>query len=193
MSDEQRLSSEQEDQMCDIDRIYVEPVDLRIEAVGPEWAGEDVPAQSRWIPVCSPKPRCPVRGRFVNPYAVAAWVHWDGERTVPHMVGSLPCRLCMAGQRKMWKAWLPFEFYGSTKLGILEITSEAGRQHPQLVKKSADWRGVKFIARRMGEHRQSRMDLEFPGVPDLANLPAPVDTVSALMALWGLAHLEGQI
>jgi hypothetical protein len=124
-----------------------------------------------FVPVVSPKVGVPLQALIVGREVLGVQTHYIGRRTFPCLGTPHLCEGCIQLIRRRWKGFLGIWVSGWSRYAIADITINAVRTCPDLVKKGFRLQGKTLRLERIGKK------VNGPVTAELGSLPFPDDQV----------------
>jgi len=114
----------------------------------------------RYVPVITCKPHAPLTAVIVGCKVVGVLVHFNGKRSTPCNGNHTTCVGCTLGSSTRWKGYLGVWIKNWSRYAIAEITVNAVRTCPVLVKDGYPLQGRTLRLERLGEKKNSPVKAE---------------------------------
>jgi len=161
---------------------------LEVKRMSEQIQWTDTPSHEDHVPrfdIEIVKPHIPIKAVFINPWIDGFNSHFDID-----LKATIPCLdapHCAYCQRRVRQRWDGFAFVMSPRrrLFILRVSEGLRRQ---LINKTdiKKLRGIQFIVKRTGPHKNSPLDVELGHVQKCSELPDPQNIRATVARALGL-------
>jgi hypothetical protein len=139
-----------------------------------------------YVQIWAPRGACPSTAVCLERSYWPWMCHYWRSRTRPCTIDRGHCDACASGQRPRLTAWIAAVLRASTSRVILQLTAGALAGCPDLIRDCGQLYGRTLLVSRRHNGPQAPMLCQMMASLPLPQMPAPLDTLRILSAVWNM-------
>jgi len=120
------------------------------------------------------------------------WIHWAGNRSIPHFRDDEQCPGCAKRQEKRWKGFLHCYCHEMRQEVFLELTPASARSLADQLSNQVGMRGARIQVKRTTSDNGRLYISTMTPVTDLSLLPKEKDPRPSILRLWGVSEEQAE-